>query len=277
MLQKKRVRAQFLSHGLLLIIPSTTIKNSAETLTRSAENKMAHPSGQRFQGRDTSIAILSRDSSGISDVSVSTEPAAAISDEPKIHLTKHSSSFVKHYLKTEGESLTKIRQRSERYFAIIDSVFRKYHLPLELKYLAVIESELKPDARSHMGAIGAWQFMPTTARELGLKVSRKRDERTYFYKSTVAAAKYLKALYAEFGDWLLVIAAYNSGPGPIYRAIHKSGSRNFWVLQRYLPAESRGHVKRFIGAHYFFEGNEEIAGQNNVQTAAYKTVIHVSK
>jgi membrane-bound lytic murein transglycosylase D len=95
--------------------------------------------------------------------------------------------------------------------------------------------------------------MPTTAREIGLKINGKYDERTHFYKSTVAAAKYLKSLYGYFGDWLLVLAAYNSGPGTVFKAIHKSGTRNFWALQAFLPAESRGHVKRFIATHYFFE------------------------
>ena len=97
----------------------------------------------------------------------------------------------------------------------------------------------------------------------------KYDERTHFYKSTVAAAKYLKDLYGEFNDWLLVIAAYNSGPGPIYKAIKKSGSRNFWALQQYLPEESRGHVKRFIGTHYFFEGQGSLVTLTKSETARY--------
>ncbi|HUQ97016.1 MAG TPA: lytic transglycosylase domain-containing protein, partial [Chitinophagaceae bacterium] len=100
---------------------------------------------------------------------------------------------------------------------------------------------------------GPWQLMPTTARELGLRVSKKTDERKQYYKSTTAAAKYLRDLYSEYGDWLLVIAAYNAGPGNVNKAIRKAGSRNFWKLQAFLPAETRGHVKRFIGTHYFFE------------------------
>jgi membrane-bound lytic murein transglycosylase D len=100
-----------------------------------------------------------------------------------------------------------------------------------LKYLAVIESELKPTATSWVGAVGPWQLMPATARLLGLKVSHKVDERTNYQKSTHAAAIYLKDLYTEFGDWLLVIAAYNGGAGNVYSAIRKSGSRNFWKLR----------------------------------------------
>ena len=96
--------------------------------------------------------------------------------------------------------------------------------------------------------------MPVTARLLGLKVTRKRDERTNYIKSTNAAALYLTDLYDQFGDWLLVIAAYNCGPGNVLKAIARSGSRNFWDLQYFLPAESRNHVKKFIGTHYIFEG-----------------------
>ena len=92
---------------------------------------------------------------------------------------------------------------------------------------------------------------------MGLKVNRRADDRTNYYKSTVAAAKYLRDLHREFGDWLLVLAAYNGGPVPVCRAIHKAHSRSFWALQKYLPAESRGHVKKFIATAYYFESIEK--------------------
>jgi len=97
--------------------------------------------------------------------------------------------------------------------------------------------------------------MPGTAKCLGLKVNRHIDERTNFNLSTRAAARYLKDLYAQFDDWLLVIAAYNGGPKPVHTAIRESGSKNFWVIQKHLPAESREHVKKFIATHYYFEGH----------------------
>jgi membrane-bound lytic murein transglycosylase D len=100
--------------------------------------------------------------------------------------------------------------------------------------------------------------MPQTARDLGLKVTRNMDERKNYYKSTRAAALYLRDLYNELGDWLLVIAAYNGGTANVYRAIRRSGSRDFWDLQYYLPAESRIHVKKFIGTQYTFEGQGSI-------------------
>jgi hypothetical protein len=169
---------------------------------------------------------------------------------------KQGMKFVNSYIRNNDECLVNVKERSEGPFAIIDSVLHHYGLPLELKYLAVIESELKPTALSRVGAKGPWQLMPGTAHVLGLKVSRRADDRVNFYKSTGAAAKYLRDLHNEFGDWLLVLAAYNGGPRPVYRAIHKSHSRNFWALQNYLPAESREHVKKFIATTYYFEGSE---------------------
>jgi membrane-bound lytic murein transglycosylase D len=122
----------------------------------------------------------------------------------------------------------------------------------------VIESNLKPTALSCVGAVGPWQLMPATARLLGLKVTHKVDERKNYYKSTKAAAIYLRDLYNELGDWLLVIAAYNGGTGNVYKAAKKSHSMDFWNLQYFLPAESRNHVKKFIGTQYTFEGQGSV-------------------
>lgn len=191
-------------------------------------------------------------------------------DVPVIRLNKQAGEFTKSYIADNNELLKKIKQNSANSFRIIDGVFSQYNLPLELKYLAVIESELKTTALSHVGARGAWQLMPGTARILSLKVDKKRDERTHLHKSTVAAAKYLRDLYRLFGDWTLVIAAYNSGPGKVYDAIKKSGSRNFWKLQHYLPAETRGHVKKFISTHYYFEGKAGVTTLTKDETIAYK-------
>jgi len=186
----------------------------------------------------------------------------------KMPLNKNVSQFVTNYIHDNRQELYTIRQRSRSPFAMIDSVFRRYKLPVQLKYLAVIESDLKATAVSRVGATGPWQLMPQTAQQLGLKVSQANDERKQYYKSTKAAALYLKDLYSEFGDWLLVLAAYNGGPGPVYRAIHKSGSRNFWNLQGYLPAESRVHVKKFIAAHYYFEGQGSVTTSTRTERLA---------
>jgi membrane-bound lytic murein transglycosylase D len=196
------------------------------------------------------------------------------SDKPQIKLNKKGVSFVKKYLKNSNESLVSVKKRSMIPFTIIDSVFNQYHLPVELKYLAVIESELKPSALSHVGARGPWQFMPGTAHILGLKITRQNDERTNYYKSTIAAAKYLRDLYAQFDDWLLVLAAYNGGPGPVLNAIRESGSKNFWVLQNYLPAESRDHVKKFIATHYYFEGRGSETTLTRAENLEFKKMVN---
>jgi len=190
--------------------------------------------------------------------------------EAKISLNANALPFVENYIHQNRKELYTIRQRSRSPFALIDSVFGRYHLPIQLKYLAVIESELKNKAVSRVGAVGPWQFMPETARLLGLKITRGQDERTQYARSTRAAAVYLKDLYTEFGDWLLVLAAYNGGPGPVYRAIRKSGSRNFWNLQYYLPTESRIHVKKFIAAHYYFEGHGGITTLTRTERLAFQ-------
>ncbi len=169
-------------------------------------------------------------------------------------LNPRAISFVQDYVDKNGKHLQEMKGWGRPYFNLIDGVLSKYGLPKELKYLAVIESELKPKSTSWAGAVGPWQLMPGTARILGLTVSHKHDDRTNYYKSTQAAALYLRDLYKELGDWLLVIAAYNGGTGNVYKAINRSHSRDFWDLQYYLPAESRNHVKKFIGTHYIFEG-----------------------
>jgi membrane-bound lytic murein transglycosylase D len=184
-----------------------------------------------------------------------------------VKLNPRAVSFVQDYMETHSKDLLKMKDWARPYFNMMDAVFTKYSLPVELKYLAVIESKLKSSAVSWAGAVGPWQFMPVTARELGLKVNRKVDERRDIYKSTYAAAKYLRDLYNEFGDWLLVIAAYNGGPGNVYNAIRKGGgSRNFWSIQGYLPNETRNHVKKFIGTHYIFEGQGGITTLTKAET-----------
>lgn len=170
-------------------------------------------------------------------------------------LNPKAVSFVQNYMVTEGENLEKMKVWGKPFLDIYDKILPQYGIPRELKYLSVIESALISNIKSPSGAVGPWQIMPQEARENGLKVNERIDERKNFGKSTHAAAKILNNLHKQFGDWLLVIAAYNCGEGRMRQAIKKSGSRNFWELQSYLPKETRSHVKRFIGTHYIFEGN----------------------
>jgi len=184
--------------------------------------------------------------------------AAYVGSTNGVRLNPKALSFIQDYLEDDWDELQQVRTHGRLYFNLIEPVLVQYGLPKELKYLAVIESNLKPSAVSRVGAKGPWQLMPQTARDLGLKVNHNIDERKNYYKSTRAAAAYLRDLYNELGDWLLVIAAYNTGTVNVYRAIHRSGSRDFWDLEKYLPAESRAHVKKFIGTQYMFEGQGSV-------------------
>lgn len=216
--------------------------------------------------------------SSVKDVVSPSDPKEAFKDlfestsvdggSATFRLNPKAVSFVQDYFDNEYERLTKMKDWARPFFDKINDIFTRYELPVGLKYLAVIESDLKTSATSRVGAAGPWQFMAGTARELGLKVNNKVDERRDFNKSTVAAAKYLNDLYDLYKDWLLVIAAYNGGPGVVNTAIRKSGSKNFWDLQYYLPAESRNHVKKFIATHYIMEGDGGITTITKKETDA---------
>jgi membrane-bound lytic murein transglycosylase D len=161
--------------------------------------------------------------------------------------------FIQDYLHKHQRGLLQMKTWSLPYFTLIENVMSQYNLPKELKYLAVIESGLNTQVTSWAGARGPWQLMPETARQFGLEVNKWNDERTDYFRSTHAAAKFISILYNDLQDWLLVIAAYNGGPGRVWSAIKKSGSKNFWKLQHYLPEESKIHVKKFIATHYIME------------------------
>ena len=140
---------------------------------------------------------------------------------------------------------------SQFYFPIFEEVLRSYELPLELKYIPIIESALNPRAVSRARAVGLWQFMKGTGKENGLTINNYVDQRRGFVESTTAAAKYLKSLYGIYNDWQLVLAAYDCGPGNVNRAIRRAGGkRDFWEIYRYLPRETRGYVPEYIGAAY---------------------------
>ncbi|MBU3713620.1 MAG: lytic transglycosylase domain-containing protein [Ferruginibacter sp.] len=170
-------------------------------------------------------------------------------------INPHAELYIKDYLQNQSKYLLRMKGWGKPYFNLIESIFRQYGLPSELKYLAVIESSLQTSCTSWVGAAGPWQFMPETGRDYGLIVNNQTDDRRDYNKSTHAAARLLIDLYSKLNDWLLVIAAYNGGIGRVYEAETKSGSKNFWELQYYLPEESRNHVKKFIATHYIMEDN----------------------
>lgn len=203
--------------------------------------------------------------------------------------TEYVNNYVRQYLGNHTKTLSACEGRGHKKFSLIDNVLKRQGIPTQLKYLAVIESALNNQAVSPVGAVGPWQLMESTARMLGLKVNGKRDERTDWFKSTQAAAKYLNTLHGMLGDWLLVVAAYNSGPSPILRAIQKTGSKSFWDLKKYLPRETQGHVLAFVATASIFEkmkpyirtgqlpddfrfGNEELAKGEKVVIVPPKPV-----
>ena len=161
-----------------------------------------------------------------------------------------TESYIRGYMLRNREKSEAILGRAPAYFPLFEEELRRAGLPEDLKYLAVVESALDPRARSRSGAGGLWQFMPGTAAMFGLQVNRGVDERSDVEKSTRAAVRFLKEEYARFGDWALVLAAYNGGPGRVRRAMRRSGKRTFWEIRRYLPRETRNYVPAFVAATY---------------------------
>jgi membrane-bound lytic murein transglycosylase D len=159
--------------------------------------------------------------------------------------------YIELYAVRKRELVSRMMALSQYYFPMFEQVLDKYNMPLELKYLAICESALNPNAKSKAGAMGLWQFMYPTGKLYDLKVSSYIDERCDPFKSTEAAAQYLQFLYKMFGDWEMVLAAYNGGPGTVNRAINRSGGKKtYWEIRPYLPRETQGYVPAFIAVNY---------------------------
>lgn len=176
----------------------------------------------------------------------------------KVEYNAALESVIKQYLKNRRRSIERIMGLSEYYFPMFEQELDKHNLPLELKYLAIVESALNPTAKSRVGATGLWQFMYPTGKMFGLDVNSYVDQRSDPIMSTEAACKYLKSLNNSFNDWDLALAAYNSGPGNVSKAIRRSGGKtNYWTLRDYLPRETAGYVPAFLATMYIFEYAEE--------------------
>ncbi|HEY8388257.1 MAG TPA: lytic transglycosylase domain-containing protein [Parasegetibacter sp.] len=252
-----------------------TYTSAGVPVTDTASDKLTKVAGSTSKNNESadininSFAVANTDiKSSFKDLFDVDENTSGVS---YAHLNPHAIDFVKDYVKTHSKKLEKMKEWGKPYFDMIEDIFEKHGLPTELKYLAVVESNLRTHTSSVAGASGPWQFIPSTARVMGLKVNSKVDERNNYVKSTHAAAKYLKQLYSQLDDWLLVIAAYNSGPGRVQSAIKKSGTRNFWKLQHNLPAESRNHVKKFIATHYIMEGKGGVTTLTTKELTALQT------
>ena len=165
---------------------------------------------------------------------------------------------IKRYLKQQKEPFEKLMGLSHFFFPLFEQELDNANIPLEIKYLSIVESALKPKAKSRVGATGLWQFMYNTGRTYGLKVSSYVDERMDPIRSTKAACKYLSKLYGLFGDWDLALASYNAGPGNVTKAIRRSNGRtNYWNIRHRLPRETAGYVPAFLATMYIFEYAEE--------------------
>lgn len=168
---------------------------------------------------------------------------------------------------------------SKFYMPIFEETFRKYNLPMELKYLCIIESAMNPIAVSRAGAAGMWQFMYSTARHYGLQVDSYIDERLDPFKEADAAARLLRDNYNIFGDWSLAISAYNCGPGNVNKAIYRAGgSTDFWTIYQYLPQETRGYVPGLVGAMYAFHYAKEYGlTPADIEMPAHVDTFHINK
>jgi len=159
--------------------------------------------------------------------------------------------YINLYAKRRRKTTAKMLGLAPVYFPIFEENLDKYNLPLELKYLPIIESALNPKAKSRVGASGLWQFMYRTGKMFGLEVTSYYDERCDVYKSTDAACQYLKSLHKMYNDWDLALAAYNCGPGNVNKAIRRSGGKtSYWEIRNYLPRETRGYVPAFLAVNY---------------------------
>ncbi len=171
-----------------------------------------------------------------------------------IEYNKSLEQVIKTYLKRRKSSFSSLMERGRYYFPMFEEMLDKYDIPLEMKYLAIVESALKPRAKSRVGATGLWQFMYQTGKQYNLNISSYVDERSDPMNATEAACKYLSELYDIFGDWDLALAAYNSGPGNVSKAIRRSGGhKNYWNIRHFLPRETAGYVPAFYATLYIFE------------------------
>ncbi|MDG2275567.1 MAG: LysM peptidoglycan-binding domain-containing protein [Flavobacteriaceae bacterium] len=208
--------------------------------------------------------ISNTDTADVSEVALDAallkERLAKINETTPFHLAYNPAleKIIKSYLKNRRKYYPNFMARAAYYFPMIEKYLDQYDIPLEMKYLALVESALKPKAKSRVGATGLWQFMYPTGKQYKLKVSSYVDERQDPLKATIAACNYLNDLYKIFGDWDLALAAYNSGPGNVSKAIRRSGGyKNYWNIRPYLPRETAGYVPAFYATMYLFTYAQE--------------------
>ncbi|WP_228012107.1 lytic transglycosylase [Flavobacterium hungaricum] len=176
----------------------------------------------------------------------------------EIQYNQGLENVIKSFLKNRKKSFSRLMALSEYYFPIFEETFARQNIPLEVKYLAVVESALNPKAVSKMGATGLWQFMYGTGKQYALKIDSYIDERSDPLKATAACSDYMNRMFSVFNDWELVLASYNSGPGNVTKAIRRSGGKTgYWDIRNNLPKETQGYVPAFYATMYLFEYHKE--------------------
>lgn len=239
--------------------------NSALLLTGSTQGFLPVTQDVEFDTnalQASEVKDFTKEEKGLRD-QVFTERIAQIFTPINLEYNEYVKKHILRLLENKKQC-AKLVERSQRYFPIFNQVFERNNIPEAINSLAVIESHLIVDAKSPVGAYGLWQFMPETAKHLGLQVNESIDERLDVFASTEKAAKYLNQLYKRYDDWLLALAAYNCGPGNVNKAIRRSGGKNtFWEIIKYLPKETQNYVPKFIATVYLmnFHAEHDIAPQ----------------
>lgn len=261
---KKRIITILLGCATLLSTAAPSILTIKETIT---DNAIVYP--ESFEtDTDKMLKNWYLQNYAVLDEGAVSAPAGDLSDEVikkrlslipaeiEMPFNQVVKSYITMYVERRRQLVENMLGMSLYYMPIFEQALEREGMPLELRYLPVIESALNPDAVSRVGATGLWQFMLPTAKGLGLEINTLVDERRDPYRSSDAAAKYLKQLYGIYNDWSLAIAAYNCGPGNVNKALRRAGGedskekKDFWAIYYYLPAETRGYVPAFIAANY---------------------------
>ncbi|MCB9272604.1 MAG: transglycosylase SLT domain-containing protein [Lewinellaceae bacterium] len=222
-------------------IPWTIVAMMAACCLLATTNKSAFPLNARTE---TELPVPALDEGDIQERLAQLK----IPFEPRYN--EEVRSLIREYITNGFRDTEAMLGRTSYLFPIFEHYLALNGLPEELKYLPIVETSLNADARSGAGAAGLWQFIPATARQYRLRVNQNVDERFDPYRSTEAAVKMLAALYEQYNDWPLVLAAYNCGPARVNSAIRNAGCRNFWELKGFLPYETQNYVPRFIAAAY---------------------------
>lgn len=238
-----------------------SLLNNSEAISPETESKLISIEQNRFNNyrlippvKDLNIGIYPI----IKDLpdSLLTERMALLNAQSPVEFQNNPivRREIQKYLNTSSKSLAVWMSRSKYYFPMFEEELMKKKLPIELKILTVLESGLNPNAESKFGARGLWQLIFTTAKANGINMSSYVDERSDPRLSTIAAAKYLTHLFDIYEDWLLALAAYNSGPGNVNKAIRASGGKwNYWEIRKYLPEQTQDYVPRFMALNYIFK------------------------